>query len=266
MHIDWFVFFAQIVNFLILVYLLKKLLYGRILAAMDARESKINATFEEAEKSRKDAEFAATESEKKLQSLNEEYESLQNKARAEAEAYHRELMEHARQEVEKIQSRWIQTVNAERDAFLHDLRRLAGIQIYSIARRVLKDLADEELEEKIASVMASRIRDLPDDEKTKFTESLREGNRLIIQSAYDIPPGARKKLDEVVKRLIPADIEVEYERVPEVMTGFEMKTDGHKIAWSVNDYLNTLEENFIQALYAEAKEKQETQSREGAEA
>ena len=30
MHIDWFVFFAQIVNFLLLVYLLKKFLYGRI--------------------------------------------------------------------------------------------------------------------------------------------------------------------------------------------------------------------------------------------
>ncbi|MCX5852848.1 MAG: hypothetical protein NT072_12500 [Deltaproteobacteria bacterium] len=264
MHIDWFVFFAQIVNFLILVYLLKKLLYGRILDAMDAREAKINATFDEAEKSREDAQLAAAESEKKLQSLNEEYETLQNKARTDAEAYHKDLMDSARQEVEKIQARWVQTVNAERDAFLHDLRRLAGVQIYAIARRVLKDLADEDLEEKIATVMVTRIQDLKDDEKTKFMESLKEGNRLIVQSAYEMPPGARKKLDDVVKRFIAADIEVEYERSPEVMTGFEMKTDGHKIAWSVNDYLNTLEENFIEALYAESREKEEIQSKEGA--
>jgi F-type H+-transporting ATPase subunit b len=140
------------------------------------------------------------------------------------------------------------------------------VQVYAIARRVLKDLADEDLEEKIATVMVTRIQDLKDDEKTKFMESLKEGNRLIVQSAYEIPPGARKKLDDVVKRFIAADIEVEYERSPEVMTGFEMKTDGHKIAWSVNDYLNTLEENFIEALYAESREKQEIQSKEGAEA
>ena len=266
MHIDWFVFFAQIFNFLILVYLLKKLLYGRILKAMDDREAKIKATFDETEKSRDEAQLAAAESEKKLQSLNEEYDTLQNKARADAEAYHRELVDSARQEVEKIKTRWIQTVNAERDAFLHDLRRLAGVQVYAIARRVLKDLADEDLEEKIATVMVTRIQDLKDDEKAKFMESLKEGNRLIVQSAYEIPPGARKKLDEVVKRFIAADIEVEYERSPEVMTGFEMKTDGHKIAWSVNDYLNTLEENFIEALYAESREKQEIQSKEGAEA
>ena len=49
MHIDWFVFLCQIVNFLILLWLLKKFLYGRIIAAMDAREAKIASTFEEAE-------------------------------------------------------------------------------------------------------------------------------------------------------------------------------------------------------------------------
>ena len=39
MHIDWFVLFAQIVNFLVLVFLLKHFLYGRILDAMDARQA-----------------------------------------------------------------------------------------------------------------------------------------------------------------------------------------------------------------------------------
>ncbi len=50
MHIDWFVFFCQIVNFLLLLFLLKKFLYGRIIGAMDAREAKITATFVDAEK------------------------------------------------------------------------------------------------------------------------------------------------------------------------------------------------------------------------
>ena len=59
MHIDWFVFFAQIVNFLILVWLLKKFLYSRIIKAIDDREAKITATFEEAEKSRGEAQHAA---------------------------------------------------------------------------------------------------------------------------------------------------------------------------------------------------------------
>ena len=41
MHIDWFVFAAQIVNFFILVALLKFFLYDRIVKAMDARQARI---------------------------------------------------------------------------------------------------------------------------------------------------------------------------------------------------------------------------------
>ena len=136
MHIDWFVFFAQIVNFLILVWLLKKFLYSRIIKAIDDREAKITATFEEAEKSRGEAQHAAEQSEKKLQALNEDYEAMMNRARTDAEAHRKELMDKAREEIDRIQARWIETVTAERKAFLQDLRRLAGVQVYAIARLV----------------------------------------------------------------------------------------------------------------------------------
>ncbi len=262
MHIDWFVFFAQIVNFL----LLKKFLYGRIIEAIDAREAKITATFEEAETSRAEAKEAAEHSAKKLQALNEDYEAMLNRTRVEAETYRKELMDRAREEIDKIQARWVETVSAERKAFLQDLRRLAGIQIYAIARQVLKDLAGEDLEGRIAEVLADRIAHLDEGEKTKFRASMTEGNKVVVQSAYEIPPGARNKIGEAIRRYIETDVEIDYERSPEVMTGFELKTDGHKIAWSVNDYLNTLEENFIQALYTESTEQKEKESREGAEA
>jgi F-type H+-transporting ATPase subunit b len=266
MHIDWFVFFAQIVNFLLLVWLLKKFLYGRIIKAIDDREAKITATFEDAEKSREEAQQASAQYEKKLQALNEEYESMLNRTRTDAEAYRKELMEKAREEVERVQTRWVETVNAEREAFLLELRRLAGAQIYAIARQVLKDLADKGLEDRIAEVLADRIQNLDEKEKTKFRESMKEGKKVIVQSAYEITPEEKKKLAEVMRRYIAEDIKLEYEQVPEVMTGFELKTDGHKIAWSVSDYLNTLEENFIQALYTESREKKEKENQEGAEA
>ena len=48
MQIDWFTVVAQIVNFLILVWLLKKFLYGPIIRAMDDRERRIASRLEEA--------------------------------------------------------------------------------------------------------------------------------------------------------------------------------------------------------------------------
>ena len=45
MLIDWFTVFAQVVNFLILVALLKKFLYSRVTAAMDERAGEIAERF-----------------------------------------------------------------------------------------------------------------------------------------------------------------------------------------------------------------------------
>ena len=46
MSVNWFTVAAQIVNFLILVWLLKKFLYKPVLTAMDKRQKKVRAELE----------------------------------------------------------------------------------------------------------------------------------------------------------------------------------------------------------------------------
>ncbi len=58
MLIDWFTVIAQIIDFLILVFLLKHFLYGRIINAMDQR-ARITARLDEAEAQKKEAENEA---------------------------------------------------------------------------------------------------------------------------------------------------------------------------------------------------------------
>lgn len=125
MHIDWFVFFSQIVNLMILMFLLKKFLYGRIIGAIDAREAKIAALFEEAEQSRRGAETAALTHERKLRELDEGYEAMTEKARQDAEKYRERLEEKAREETDFLKNRWTDAVKSERENFLRELRQLA---------------------------------------------------------------------------------------------------------------------------------------------
>ena len=56
MPIDWFTVIAQIINFLILVWLLKRFLYRPILDGIDAREHKIASVLSNAETQKKHAE------------------------------------------------------------------------------------------------------------------------------------------------------------------------------------------------------------------
>lgn len=253
MHIDWFVFFAQMVNFLILFWLLKKFLYGRIIGAIDRREARISATFSEAEQSREEARDSAMVYRKRLQELECASDEMMNKAREDAGAYHKELMEKAREEVDLIQNRWIETLRAERENFFNELRRLTGAQVYAVTRRVLKDLADMDLEERILHVLTERLETLDRDEREKIRSLMRVTGKITILSAFDIHADLRGRLDRTIDRNIGPGIDVSYEKSDDVMSGCEFRINGYKIAWSMKDYLETLEEKFCHLLYEESQ-------------
>lgn len=249
MHIDWFVFFAQIVNFLLLVYLLKRFLYGRIVKAMDEREAKIVQRYEEAEQAKAKALGEAEQYERRNRELSEMSDQLINKARAEAEAHKAELMAKARAEVDTVQHRWVETLAREQAAFLEELRRRAGQQIYAIARKALTDLADAELEQKMLSAFLKRLESIEEGEAKAIRETMgKDKAGIIIQSAFAIPPPARDKIKETLARYLINSAPIHYATSDEIVSGIEMRTSGHKISWSLNDYLVSLEENFSQAL------------------
>jgi F-type H+-transporting ATPase subunit b len=256
MHIDWFIFFSQIVNFLILAYLLKRFLYGRIITAIDERENAIVARFDEAERLKNEARQAAEAYDKKYRSLQERSEEMLNQAQKVAEARRTELMDEARQEVEQIRQGWIETIEREKISFLQDLRRRAGSQIYAIARTALSELADAELERKIADVFLTRLRNLDGTEGQAIRESMgKTGSEITIQSAFEIPPDIRQRISETLKPYLTDGAGIGYETLGDVISGIEMRVAGYKIAWSLNEYLETLEESFSQALQMEAMKK-----------
>ncbi|MCX7635285.1 MAG: hypothetical protein N2Z74_06020, partial [Syntrophales bacterium] len=246
-------------SLLILLFLLKKFLFGRIIAAIDAREAKIAARFAEAEEAKREAEEAATTCQLRLQDIEGRFEEMLAKARRDAEAYREQLLEKAREEVDFLKARWIEALQSERETFLQELRQLAGSQIYAITRRVLKDLAGLDLEERIAQVLMERLAALDEQQRQRFlapeAAEEEEERQIVVSCAYDMPPEMQRRLYEIIKRYLPSEVEVIYEQSPDVLSGCELRSDGHKLAWSMKEYLDSLEERFYSALYEQARER-----------
>lgn len=252
MHIDWFVFFAQIVNFLILVFLLKKFLYGRIVKAMDEREAKIVQRYEDAEQEKIKAREQAEEFERKNRELSEMSDQMINKARTEADAYKAELVKNAREEVDQQQQRWVETLVREQASFIEDLRNRAGRQIYAIARKALTDLAEADLEKRILSTFVKKLEGITAEEAEAIRETM-GGDKIIIQSAFEVPQEDREKIKKILAQYRINNAPIQYSKSDEIVSGIEMRTSGHKISWSLNDYLTSLEENFSNAISETAR-------------
>ena len=102
MLINWFTVLAQIVNFLILVVLLKFFLYDRIIKAMDEREAKIRARLNEAKAKAKEAEQEADAFRSRNKELENKREAMLAQAKEEAEAHRKALTEQARHDVTNL--------------------------------------------------------------------------------------------------------------------------------------------------------------------
>ncbi len=253
MHIDWFVFLAQIFNFLLLMYLLKRFLYGRILKAMDDREAKIAARFAEADELKAKANVAAELYEKRNQMLNETKEVMLNEATMAADAKRKELMDKVRVEVEQVKARWQDMLTREQDAFFYDLRQRAAKQLYATARKALSDLADADLEERIVDEFLRRIQALDAEKSAQMRKAITgSGNRVTIQSAFGISEPRQAEIEVILKKQITNGFTIRYVSEPDIVSGIELRVNGHKIAWSLNEYLETLVESLTETLQKEA--------------
>jgi F-type H+-transporting ATPase subunit b len=240
--IDWFTVIAQIINFLILVALLKYFLYGRIVQAMDAREHTIAVRLEDAAILRAEAQREADDCRKQRQELEATRNEFLAHAKEEADERRIELEHKAREEADLLRVRWQEALRQETSAFLQEFGERAADQVCAIARRTLADLANVELEQQVVEVFLEDLQNLDEKRKTALTEAIREGgDTLMVQSAFDLPDKTRRKLTHVLRELFAEGAEIRFTTTPELVCGVAVEAHGQKIVWSVEHYMDMLQ-------------------------
>ena len=255
MKIHWVTFVCQVINFFVLVFLLKRFLYGPIIDAMDAREARIAKELEDAEKARKEADEREESYRKKERELEETQDALIAKAEEEAKEKKKELLREARSEVEDRQARWREALRQEQESFLKELRERSGEEIWKLSRRVLQDLATADLEEHVIEVFLERF-DQEHGAGTEVEEALTASKGLVtVRSSFPIEDAKADQLEKELSEKIPGMQSIEWARSENLLAGIELKIAGYKIAWSIRDYLEKLEEEMKEVIEEESQRK-----------
>ncbi|MCP5198911.1 MAG: F0F1 ATP synthase subunit B [Gammaproteobacteria bacterium] len=249
MAIDWFTFGAQIVNFVVLVWLLERLLYRPVLRAMDARQARI----EQARRAASEALAAAENERKALEKARSELAAhnaaLRSAAESEAAHAREEALAAARAEVAAARARWRAALAEEQGAFETGLRRAVETEVLALARQVLAELADSSLEARIAAAFAARLRALAGAERAALLAAFGSGSgrTVCVRSAWPLDAAARGELEAAVREVLGAAVCPRFEERAALVCGIELAVDGHKLAWSVDEYLHGLGERLATA-------------------
>lgn len=251
MLIDWFTVGAQALNFVILVWLMKRFLYKPILDAIDSREKRIAAALADAEARKAEAHKERDEFQLKNDAFERQRASLIDQATKDAEAERHRLIDEARQAADALSAR-------RREALVGDSRRLNQAlarrtqqEVFAIARKALSELATTSLEERIAEVLVRRLRALDGPAKEDVAQALTSGTGpVLVRSAFELPAAQRAAIQSAVNEAFSIDIALRFETAPDLVAGVELSSNGQKVAWSIADYLASLRkevDEFMQA-------------------
>jgi F-type H+-transporting ATPase subunit b len=242
MLIDWVTVAGQAVNFLILVWLMKRFLYKPIREAIDGREKRIAKELADADASKASAQKSSEEFRHKNEEFDLQRAALMTKATDEAQAVRRRLLDEAAKAADALGVKRREALRREDQALKLAIRQRTQEEVFSIARRALRDLATASLEERLADVFIRQLQDLDAGRKAALRKALSGASTpLVIRSAFDLPPPQRAAINDALNRTFSADLHLTFETAPQLVSGIELVTSGQKVAWSIADYLASLE-------------------------
>jgi len=249
MLIDWFTVGAQVLNFVILAWLMKRFLYQPILDAIDAREQRIASALADADAKEAQAHKERDEFQQKNDNLDQQRAALMSQATKDAEAERQRLVGEARQAADAQNARRQDAFRADAQRLNLTLVRRTQQEVFAIARKALADLASASLEERVAAVFALMLRDLGGEDKEKIAHALATATGpALVRSAFDLPAEQRATIQAAVNEAFSTDVTLSFETAPQLVAGVELSANGQKVAWSIAGYLASLQEEVGQLL------------------
>jgi F-type H+-transporting ATPase subunit b len=262
--IDWFTVIAQIVNFLVLVALLKYFLYGRVMDAIDDRESELASRHHQAEQNLEESRTELESAREKNLQLDAQREKLLAAVRTEVGEFRKQQMNSVRNEIAGIQSRWSESIEAEQCVFLQELSQRAAESVCTIARQALSDLAGVSLESRIVSRFMDMVMALGPEERRVLIESLTGTNQCAtIQTTHELPDKLQSSLVSHLEQQLDVKLAVTFETRDELECGIALLTNSRKLSWNLRDYLTELE-NDLRTMLEEKTTNKSSRAKEGA--
>ena len=243
MLIDWFTVGAQLLNFLILVWLMKRFLYQPVLDAIAAREQKIAAELADAAATKAQAHEQRTEFQKKNQAFDEQRAALLIEAKAAAKAERERLRAEAHEAADAARAQRAKAQLADAQQLHAEIAQQTQQQVFDISRRALGDLAGVGLEQRACEVFIERLQILKGPALATLASALQgvsDSKPALLRSAFELPQAQRTAIQAALENAFGQSIALKFETAPELVSGIELTAQGQKLAWNISEYLSAL--------------------------
>ncbi|NDV27628.1 ATPase [Desulfovibrio sp. JC010] len=238
MLLDWFTIIAQIVNFFVLIALLRMFLYRPIVTAMQERKERVAQETRALREARDKAEIINVELRRKREELENRESEVMAEIHAEAERWRNQAMESARGEIETMRREWLAALEREKESVALNLRKKLTHEVSATAARIVQDLSGSDLEQLILSGFMQRI-----DAEARDVDC---GNsEILIRTGFEHTDLQEQKLKQLLEELFPVQNERIFSNDPRLGLGIELIAGDRKWEWNLSSYVTELESKIL---------------------
>lgn len=147
----------QIIIFVILLVILKKIAWKPLLTALHTREQSIKDSINQAEQLKKDAEMLIEQNKKNMAEANTQSMQIINNAKDMANKLRDELMTKSQEDSRKLLEQAKLEIKQEKESAMADLRNEVSDLAIKSAEKIINDNLDETRQKKIVNDFISQI-------------------------------------------------------------------------------------------------------------
>lgn len=223
MNFDWTTFILEIINFLVLVWILKHFLYQPVLDIIAKRRAGIEKALADAQRIKAEAEVLKLQNEKFLADWEQQKEAAQARLMAELAIMRENKLAELNASIkEEAERRKVLEERSKRE-FERSMEEKGVAQGVAFSTKLLTRLASSELEAGLYTLLLKDLHSLSEENRHAIAKAAAASELQIkVQSAFPLHPSKQTELThylaEVAGRMLPIEFHVN----PELIAGFQI--------------------------------------------
>lgn len=241
MEINWTTFILEIINFLVLVWLLKHFFYRPVKMVIERRRRDVAQQLEQAEQTRKEADALRAQYENRVSDWTNERDAARQKLRLEIEEERQRMKSALQQEIEAERKR--AEVLAERQ--LNEQQRQAETRALKLGARfasqLLQATASAELQDRLFLHLLQELEQLPKAQLDELHAAMEntKPDKVHVLSGFPLDKTQQKQLRERIEPWTLHPLHFEFQHDPALIAGVRVSIGPWVVHANLHDELKT---------------------------
>ena len=250
MELSWSTFLLEIINFLVLVWILKRFLYKPVLDVIARRRAGIEKSLADAKMLNDDAEALQTRYRGRLADWEQERQQAREQLARELEEQRAQRLAALQSELEQEREK-TRVAEARRQAdAMYKAEETALIQASRFASRVLGQVAGPELEAKLLELVIDELPQLSAERIAALHSSWGQTSEaIVVASAFPLSDSQRQKLHKALIATTGSDLPLHFEQNAELLAGVRITIGAWVLGANLKDELRSFAEFAHDARY-----------------